>query len=90
LDNNINLASAAREGNLSKAQELLEKDVQPSIRSIIDSTPLLAAAEGGHVEIIRLLLEQGAFVSEQDRYRRTAIYWASKDGYKEAAAELLL
>jgi ankyrin repeat protein len=84
LDDNIVLASAAREGNLSKVQELLEKGIRPSPRSIIDSTPLLAAAEGGHIEIIRLLLKQGASVSEQDRYQRTAMYWASKGGHKKS------
>jgi len=89
LDEDIVLTTAAGKGDLTKVRDLLEKGVQPSPRSIFDSTPLLAAAEGGHHEIIRLLVEHGASVAEQDRYQRTALYWASKGGHQKTVAELL-
>ena len=90
LDDEVVLASTARRGDLSKVQQLLDRGIQPSPQSILDSIPLLAAAEGGQTEIIRLLLEQGASVLEHNRYQRQHCTWASKGGHSKAAAELLV
>ena len=74
LDNEIGLAKAAAEGDITKVRYLLEKDTQYSPRDRINSTPLLQAALQGHQEIVQLLLEYGALVLEQDKYQRTTLY----------------
>ena len=68
LDDEIRLAKAATEGNISEMRPLLEKGIQHSPRDPIDSTLLLQAGRQGHQEVVQLLLEYSASVSEQDRH----------------------
>jgi ankyrin repeat protein len=48
----------------------------------------MAAAEGGHVSVAKLLLECGADVQAADNNGATALMWASAGGHM-AVAELL-
>ena len=45
------------------------------------STPLHAAAEGGHTEICRLLLEHGAKINARDSKRNTALHLACRNNH---------
>ena len=47
------------------------------------------ASKEGHVEIVEMLLNNGADVNAQDSVRRTALFWASLRGHAEIVAMLL-
>lgn len=68
---------------------MLEKGIPHSPRGILESTPLMQAAQGGHDNVVRLLLDHGASVSDEDQLGRTALYWASARGHEKVAKELL-
>lgn len=42
-------------------------------------TPLMAAAKGGNLEIVRFLLERGADVNARNEYGKTALRLAALD-----------
>jgi len=50
---------------------------------------VFAVDEGGKIEIIKLLLENGANCNTQDKYGNTALYVACKSGYNEVVGLLL-
>jgi ankyrin repeat protein len=52
-------------------------------------TPLLAALEKGHLDIVLFLLDRGADVESHDRLRPTALYKASSRGYSKVVWSLL-
>jgi ankyrin repeat protein len=60
--------------------------IQHSPRGLFDSTPLLQAAQNGQRETIRLQLEHGASISEQDGLKIGR--WARR-GSRETVAVLL-
>jgi hypothetical protein len=45
------------------------------------STPLHFAAENGHIEITRLLLQNGAEVNARSNYGYTPLHWAAENGH---------
>lgn len=74
-----------------KVKQLLEVKANAcSNESPYGQTPLSRAAEGGHVAIVQLLLEQeGVDANSKDRNDWTPLPWASEKGHK-AVAKLLL
>lgn len=75
------LYNAARDGNLKQVKNLLnrnKKDVDINFQfGPGHKTPLMAAVENGHVEIVRLLLAQGGInVNQEDYELRTALDYA--------------
>ena len=57
-------------------------------------TPLLWAAEGGyigrsHIEVVRLLVENGAEVNDRDKYDRTPLHRAAGEGHIEVVRFLV-
>eukprot|EP00291_Cryptomonas_curvata_P029113 CAMPEP_0172211306 /NCGR_PEP_ID=MMETSP1050-20130122/36330_1 /TAXON_ID=233186 /ORGANISM="Cryptomonas curvata, Strain CCAP979/52" /LENGTH=313 /DNA_ID=CAMNT_0012891745 /DNA_START=287 /DNA_END=1224 /DNA_ORIENTATION=- len=53
------------------------------------SIPLLNAAESGHVEDVKLLLQHGADISQRNYYGLTALHRASEEGRTEVVRLLL-
>ncbi len=88
--------SAAFRGDLSHITEILEK-YNACISEVIDRragkgngwTALTAAAERGHMNIVKLLLQNGAIVDRKNSQDWTALLLATKNG-DENIVELLL
>jgi ankyrin repeat protein len=81
---------AAREADLNKVKDILEKN--PQLINIKDKegrTPLYWASRGVHIEMIKLLIEKGADVNARDKNNITALHNLASQGHKEAA-ELLI
>lgn len=76
------LVQAAKEGNVSAIQPLLERGAD--IHADGD-WPLRAAATNGHTAVVRLLLDRGADLHAHDDY---AFHFAAMYGHKETAALL--
>lgn len=71
------LAWASMKGYEGMVKLLLKvKKIEPDIRCSRGRTALSYAAEQGHVEIVRLLLEAGADPNSQDQLQRTPLHWA--------------
>jgi ankyrin repeat protein len=52
-------------------------------------SPLRVAAMKGHLDIVKLLLEQGAIVDASGQTGRTALHWAALKGHRDILKLLL-
>jgi ankyrin repeat protein len=88
----IDLLGAAARGDASAVRAALAAATPPDLRDKDGRTPLHWAAEGGHTEVIRVLLDAGAEVDAQelDRYfGRTPLHLAAQGGHTDAIQLLL-
>lgn len=83
------LLNAAREGEETQVQELLDLGVNPNTRDKHERTALILASLEGHLEVVKVLLAAGADVNTQDRLGYTALMWASDDKHLEVVKVLL-
>ena len=84
------LVVMAARGDARKVAELLSKGAKVDTRDKSGFTPLLAAAQGGHTEVCKLLLETGkANVKETTPKGNTPLLLAARRGHTEVC-ELLL
>ena len=68
------LLAATRKGDLAEVRRLLDAGADVNARTRYDSTPLFFAADRGHVEVARLLIERGADLNVKDNfYNATAL-----------------
>jgi ankyrin repeat protein len=76
---------------ISKLTEMYPENGIHSMRNFKnDSTPLMAAAMKGHMEVVKLLLDKGVNVNEYTSYVRiTPLMFAVKNGHKEIVKLLL-
>jgi ankyrin repeat protein len=89
---NYTISVAAAVGDQEHVEELLRKDA--SLASRLDSvrvTPLSYAARGGHLHIVRLLLERGADpnIPEEAASDGLALFWACCGNHIDVAQLLL-
>jgi ankyrin repeat protein len=90
---------AARGGDLAQVKALVAKDrkllndpfkpqrVTKSSSQEIGFTPLHFAARGGHLALLKWLLEQGADARAKDTWERTALHLALSGGKSERETE---
>jgi ankyrin repeat protein len=83
------LMLAAREGNLSEVQSLLQRNADLSAVSNKGKTALHYASANGHTAIIRLLVASGADVNIRDHEWHTPLMLAAIYGCDESVRALL-
>jgi ankyrin repeat protein len=84
------LLKAIESADLAEVERLVGQD--PGLlgaRGSFDRTPLVAASGGGHVGVVRWLLDQGAAINQQNWAEVTALWCACRDGHLPIARLLL-
>ncbi len=67
---------AASKGSVSVLRELMKFDKSVVISSrnrITDSTPLHIATEGGHYDVVKMLMDAGASASDENKVSETEV-----------------
>ena len=83
------LVVAARDGDLSLAQQLLEIGAPVNTSDTRKDTPLHQACRNGQKEMVELLLKNGAAVNVSNSKGWTPLHLAAGHGYREIAKLLL-
>jgi outer membrane protein assembly factor BamB len=84
------LFDAARRGDRARVLQLLDAGVDVNAKGRYNTTALFFAADKGHLEVVRLLVERGADVNVADTfYKFRAIDMARSNGYAEIVKYLL-
>lgn len=76
------LYAAIRANDLPGLKTLLASGISPNTADSRQITPLMAAAEAGSVEAMRLLIARGADVNAQNAVGSTALMWSVSDARK--------
>jgi uncharacterized protein len=79
----------AATGDIAAAREILKDDQKPDVTDDDGHTALMRAAEHGHTDIIKLLLENGAVINRADSLGKTALIWAAEGGDGDAIDTLV-
>jgi ankyrin repeat protein len=84
----IELTDLVESGNASLVEARLSKDPSSVNGGDGAGVPLRTAAAGGHVEMVKLLLEHGADTSLTNAQGKTALDWAEENGHGDVAVLL--
>lgn len=78
---NKRLITAAGDGNIGQVNELLQHGANVNYKLFdAGTTPLIAAASRGHIDVAEILLAAGAQINATDDGVGTALYWAAFEG----------
>ena len=77
---------AAREGDVSLVESMLQEGVPIDCVDRLDRTELFRAAALNRTDVIRLLLQKEADVNKPDRGGNTPVHWAAVGNSTEAIA----
>ncbi|XP_045495167.1 serine/threonine-protein phosphatase 6 regulatory ankyrin repeat subunit B [Colias croceus] len=83
-DGNTCAHIAAIQGSVKVIEELMKFDrtgVISARNKLNDSTPLQLAAEGGHADVVRVLVRAGASCTDENRAGLTAVHLAAEHGH---------
>jgi hypothetical protein len=93
--NSAKVLDACAFGDVDALKRLFEQnpDLHSTIVNLVDSedgcTPVFIAAEGGHLECLRFLIDAGADVDKRNRKKATPLYIACVNGHHEIVRALL-
>lgn len=77
--------TAAMDGDLEATKEFMNKPGwDPFVANHDGMLPISAAAKGGNVEVIMLMVDEGADVNEADLTGKTPLQYAKEAGHEEA------
>lgn len=82
-DDRMNLVIQSRDGNIGGVKEYLSKVSDVNFISLKGDSPLNSAVHNGHLDIVQLLIENGALCSFADESGKTAIDIAAENGKLE-------
>ena len=87
----MDLWKACEEGNLERVRQLIQdgQDVNTTGGDRFVATPLIFAADRGHVQVVGELIRAGARVNAKDNRKQTALYWASWSGHSSVVTTLI-
>ena len=93
-DEDIALLKASSDGNIEEVKDLLSEErnfyrAKVDARTYYNDTALIYASENGHIEIVEVLLDNGADVNAYNNYGNTALMMASENGHIEIVEMLL-
>uniref|UniRef100_A0A7S2TMV9 Uncharacterized protein n=1 Tax=Lotharella oceanica TaxID=641309 RepID=A0A7S2TMV9_9EUKA len=81
---------AALAGNAQRIKEILDKDiVDVNVATDHGETALFLAAEFGHLEAVKVLMEAKAKVDIETDYGRQPVWMAAKEGYDDVVMALI-
>ncbi|XP_021701891.1 serine/threonine-protein phosphatase 6 regulatory ankyrin repeat subunit B isoform X2 [Aedes aegypti] len=83
-DGNTCAHIAAMQGSVKVIEELMKFDrngVISTRNKLTDSTPLQLAAEGGHADVVKVLVRAGASCTDENKSGFTAVHMAAKNGH---------
>ena len=84
------LYDAAKRGDLKQVTLLVEQGVDKNqVGNYYETTALSVAANDGHLDVVRYLVEQGAGMEKVDRDGNTPLIYASDCGHLEVVRYLL-
>jgi ankyrin repeat protein len=84
------LLQAAESGDVSSVKMLVNSTDVSCITGVdARNAPLTYAAENGHVDVVRVLLESGANLEATNHFQRTALHEAAYEGHLEVCRLLL-
>ncbi|MFM8152810.1 MAG: ankyrin repeat domain-containing protein, partial [Polynucleobacter victoriensis] len=75
-------------GHVRVATYLLDRHAYIDALSPNGTTPLMMAARGGHIHVVKLLLDRGADLSKRNAMKMTAIEFAEQNNQSEIAIGL--
>ncbi len=84
------ILDAARAGDLARVRALVEADsTQMETMNVNNKTPLIYAAQGGHLKVVAYLVGMGADLNARNSANETSLIYAVYFGHADVVAYLL-
>lgn len=88
-DNEPEILKALYDINIQKANELILQGADVNASGQFGNTPLTVAAQNGHTDTVKLLIDHGANVNAQNGLGETALLLAAANGHTDIAKLLI-